>query len=289
MTLLKGEDVSIVPVERRKSSVDHDELSEEEVAKNKPILTKAWRESQWMRVNDAAWRYLMKRVPFIDLSQIDKSFRLHRKMDLLEEVEKKLVLRGCFLNMLAVVNDPDGTFITMHRTFLTNQCTKAPFENAKKQMGGLRKLKGAGINLVTVPESRTIAVGEGIETMLAVAAMHHYQINVRSYLNAGNLSKADIPRSQFDKVIIYADHDMPDRKGRRAGEYYAQKLATRLMEMGFKVEIRLPKSEGTDWADVWMDATNRLGNFCDALLTGVLFHQTDNPYKLIERMLKDKI
>jgi hypothetical protein len=82
---------------------------------------------------------------------------------------------------------------------------------------------------------------------------------------------------------------MPDRKGRRAGEYYAQQLSKRLLEMGFKVEIRLPKTEGTDWADVWMDATNRLGNIRDTLLTNVIQQQTDDPYRLIESMLKDNI
>lgn len=78
---------------------------------------------------------------------------------------------------------------------------------------------------------------------------------------------------------------MPDRKGRRPGEHYAQQLSKRLMEMGFIVEIRPTEIEGTDWADVWMDTVNRLGNIRDSLLTNVIQQQMDDPYSLIKNML----
>ena len=55
--------------------------------------------------------------------------------------------------------------------------------------------------------------------------------------------------------------------------------------MGFKVEIRLPTKEGEDWADVWMHATQRLGNIMNALLTIVIQCQSDAPYKVIQEML----
>ncbi|MET3119821.1 hypothetical protein AAKU64_004068 [Undibacterium sp. GrIS 1.8] len=147
----------------------------------------------------------------------------------------------------------------------------------------------AGTSIVTNPESRVLAVGEGFETMLTVATAHQYQINVRSYLNAGNLAKADILKSDFDKVIIYADHDKFDPiRNYRPGTHYAQQLARRLMEMGFKVEIRLPDVEKTDWADVWMSATNQLGNITNTLLTRCIQQKSDHPFLVIDQMLKEK-
>lgn len=286
---LSGKDVAIVPIAKRQALPPVNELSPTEVRWNKRLLEQAWTQSFWMRRNDACWRYLCNRVPFVDLTRVDRAIRLHRKMELWDKKDGKRFLVGIFPTMLAVVTDPAGPVITMHRTFLTNNGTKADLEEARMQMGGVRKLKGAATHIVAVPECRTLAVGEGYETMLAVAVAHHYQVNVRSYLNAGNLAQADIPRAEFDKVIIYADHDKIDvKRGHRPGTHAAEALAKRLIEMGFSVEIRLPKVECTDWADVWMAATNQLGNLIDRLVTRCLQEESDDPFKIIAQMLEEK-
>jgi len=113
--------------------------------------------------------------------------------------------------MIGRAVDSNEQPITLHRTYLTPQGTKAPVEEVKKQMKGIRKLDGAAIRVVEVPESRTLGLTEGIETGLAVATGYRYRINVWSMLNCVNLSLADIPKGRFDKIIIFADHDKIDK------------------------------------------------------------------------------
>ena len=288
-SMLKGKEYVSSPVKRNYiTPVFSDELTAEEVQKNKAKLKKTWRESSWMKRNDAAWRYLQNRVPLVDLTRIDQSVRLHLKMEVWTVENLKPVSKGFFPTKLTIVTDNQGNFVKFHRTFLTNNGTKIPFGEAKQQMAGLKKLNGDFVKIVTVPLSRTIAVGEGYETMLAVAVAHNYQINVRSYIDVGNLAKAMFSRNDFDKVIIYADHDKYNEKQKcRPGTRGAELLSTRLKEMGFEVEIRLPKVEKTDWADVWLEASLRIDHLLNRLVTRCVQLNSDDPFKIIEILLAE--
>ena len=266
------------------------DLTPKEIEKNRRHLKKALRESKWMKRNDAAWRYLANRVPLVDLSKIDKTLRLHLKMEFWMKEDDKSVMKGLFPTMLQVVTDNEGNFVKFHRTYLTNHGTKVPFGEAKQQMGGLKKLTGDFVNIVSVPTCRTIAVGEGYETMLAVAVAHNYQINTRSYIDAGNLAKATFSREKIDKVIIYADHDKyNERQKCRPGTRAAERLSSRLKELGFEVEIRIPKVEKTDWADVWVDATSRIDNLTNRLVTRCIQLNSDDPFKVIDQLLAESL
>ena len=171
-----------------------------------------------------------------------------------EEEGGRFVKRGTFPVMVARAVDGNRRPITLHRTYLTAQGAKAPVADPKKQMKGIRKLDGAAIRLVEVPESRTLGLTEGLENGLAVATAYRYRINVWSLLNCVNLSLADIPAGRFDKIIIFADHDKVNEKtGFRPGEHYAKVLKSRLGELGYDVVIKIPPSEGTDFADLWKD------------------------------------
>ena len=156
--------------------------------------------------------------------------------------------------MVARAVDSTERPITLHRTYLTSKGDKAPLEDPKKQMKGIRKLDGAAIRLLEVPQSRTLGLTEGIETGLAVATGYKYRISVWSLLNCGNLALADIPPGRFDKIIIFADHDRMDlKKEYRPGSHFAALLKARLEGMGYQVEIKLPQKEGADFADVWFE------------------------------------
>jgi len=142
----------------------------------------------------------------------------------------------------------------LHRTYLTSAGTKAPFEKVKKQMKGVRKLRGAAIRVCEVPESRELAVCEGIETAWAIATAKRYKVNVWSMLNCHNIGCADIPDGRFDSVVIYADHDkLHPKHNYRPGEHYAKMLQEKLQARGIPCEIKIPTVEGTDFADIWVD------------------------------------
>ncbi|MBK4736011.1 DUF7146 domain-containing protein [Noviherbaspirillum pedocola] len=238
------------------------ELTEKEVAQNRKRLKQAESGARAIKPGDPVWQYLSKRVPGGDLRRLSPYIRFNPSMEFYEDevvkvgpdrYDTKSVCRGRFPVMLAKVIDSERKGVTMHRTYLTPQGEKAPFEMVKKQMAGIRKLKGEAIPVCETPGSRVLGVCEGIETAWAVATAYRYSINVWALLNCVNLSVADIPDGKFDKVIIFADHDKIDPvTGHRPGEHRAAMLKEKLEARGIACEIRKPPKEGTDFADEWM-------------------------------------
>jgi putative DNA primase/helicase len=235
------------------------DFSPEQVKKNRCKLIEVSAGSIQLTGNDPVSLYLRKRVPGCDLSKISQDIRIHPGLKFFQEGDGgRFINRGTFPTMVARAIDAAGRPITLHRTYLTSKGDKAPLDDPKKQMKGIRKLDGAAIRVVDVPESRTLGLAEGIETSIAVATGYRYGINVWSMLNCVNLSLADIPEGRFDKIIIFADHDLFDtKKGYRPGEHFAEKLKERLEAKGYEVEVRIPKEEGTDFADVWLSISDQ--------------------------------
>ena len=65
------------------------------------------------------------------------------------------------------------------------------------------------------------------------------------------------PPEGVKEVVIWADRDLPDRKGRKAGQDAAKALQARLWEKGIQASIRIPDAPSSgpdkslDWADVY--------------------------------------
>lgn len=256
MQLLKDGSNSVTgeaPIKR--FTFEEAEFSPAQVEKNRVKLQNTWSPAVLPTQKDALTKYLSARVPGIDMSKLSAEIRFHRGLDFYrEEDDGSFVKMGRYPVMLGRVVDAQNTPITLHRTYLTPEGTKAPFEDAKKQMKGIRKLNGAAIRLIDVPSSRTLGVVEGIETGLAVAAASRYRFSIWSLLNCTNLALADLPEGRFDKVIIFADHDRIDPKKKyRPGEHHAQLLKERLEKLGYEVIIKMPPVEGTDFADIWKE------------------------------------
>ena len=212
-------------------------------------LKHTWEAAQPLTHHNAAGRYLMKRVPGLDLSKLGCMLRFHAGMNYWSDFGK--VDGGRHPVLLAKVKDAACEPVTLHRTYLSQDAGKAAVESPKKLMSGVRKLNGASIRL-NKSESRVLAITEGIETGLAVLAAHDYQITVWSLVFANNLAVADIPAGRFDRVVIYADHDKLDPvHGYRPGEQNATLLLAKLQAMGIEAEIVLPPVEGEDFADMW--------------------------------------
>lgn len=210
-------------------------------------LIKAWRSSfSGQGAVEPVARYLGSRG--LVLPALPEGLRFHPSLPFFDEDGKRI---GRYPAMLAVVSRPDGKPVSMHRTYLDRQgrklCVKGSDGEplpAKRLMKATEPLSGSAIRLYEAGE--TLAVAEGIETALAVHVMTG--LPVWAGISASILKKMVIP-ADVRRVEIFADHDLPDRDGRRAGQDAAAFLAERLVEEGREVVTHLPQVEGTDFLD----------------------------------------
>lgn len=157
--------------------------------------------------------------------------------------------------ILSLVSDVAGKAITIHRTFLTEDGQKAPVAFPKKLMRFPKRntLTGGAIRLVEL-DSSILAVAEGLETALSV--MEGTGLPVWCVFNA-NLLEKFIPPVSVEKVLIFADKDLPTKQHPSGhGQEAAKKLVQRLWQMNIKASLAIPAGDipqgmkSLDWNDV---------------------------------------
>lgn len=142
--------------------------------------------------------------------------------------------------LLAKMVSPDAKTWTVHRTFLDRDGRKAKVPTVRKLMPGSVP-RGGAVRLASSAE--TMGIAEGIETALAASML--FEVPVWSALNAGNLVHW-VPPPTARNIIVFGDNDPSF-----TGHYSAYALAHRLSSEGYHVEVRIPETEATDWADEW--------------------------------------
>lgn len=181
------------------------------------------------------------------LSYIPKGLRFHPNMIYTRDDESKVNLPA----MLGMVQAPDGSGVTIHRTYLDPETgKKAAVERPKMLMSkpSTKSMKGAAIRLATV-YGDVMGVAEGIET--SIAAIEATGIPVWATV-AAHFMEQFMPPDHVKRVIIFADKDLSN-----TGQSSAQKLVERLWAMDVKASIELPPSlipegaKGIDWLDEW--------------------------------------
>ncbi|UIF89402.1 toprim domain-containing protein [Cupriavidus sp. UYPR2.512] len=230
-------------------------------------LRNTWESSLPFTEDSPVWKYLSHRVPGLRIEWLGPDVRYHPGLTYRNSDGK---YKGRFPVMLQrLVAGGDKLARTLQRLYLTPEGQKVPFVDekgksaAKKQMpspdgpaGGSTRLNNA--------VSRTLALTEGSETGFAVVAKHENKIEVRSMLDCGNLSRADIDWCRYDTIFIYADRDREQEKRAlkgedgeggvikiRPGEYHAGILAEKLRTMGKRVIVIASVQEGVDFCDIW--------------------------------------
>lgn len=146
--------------------------------------------------------------------------------------------------MIAMVSDIAGNPVTLHRTFLTLEGTKANGvgRSARKLMPGPLP-DSVAIRLSfdwDQYQSKVLGVAEGIETALSVR--HIFGIQCWSLINSAMMAKWN-PPDGVEKVIIFGDNDKSF-----VGQAAAYKLANRLSGK-LSIEVKIPDQVG-DWNDV---------------------------------------
>ena len=193
-----------------------------------------------------AERYLLNRG--IPLASISRRLRFHPALTYSEKVDGRWRRVGSFPAMVAPIQLPDGLGVCLHRTYLSEQGTKAKVGSPKKMTMRSALSRGGAIRLFT-PRG-VLAVAEGIETALAVRAATG--LPAWAAVSATLMESLEVPEGVHE-VHIFADKDENGR-GRRAAEV----LAKRLRRAGIEGAIHLPTgrvpegSKGIDWLDVYV-------------------------------------
>ena len=131
--------------------------------------------------------------------------------------------------------------IALHRTYLKADGSDKADILPNKMMFG--QVKGGAVNIASA--GSVLIVAEGIETALSIYVST--KIPTWACLSASNLTTIDIPPVNITpKIIIAADND-------RAGIRAANKLAIRLLDNGYKVNIAIP-AKNQDFNDLLKEA-----------------------------------
>ncbi|MBF0400649.1 MAG: toprim domain-containing protein, partial [Magnetococcales bacterium] len=158
-------------------------------------------------------------------------------------------LLGNFPANVAKIQNLAGATVALHRTYLSENGTKADVPEPKKITTPICQgaTRGAAVRLYHAED--TLSVAEGIETSFAVRLGTGEP--VWSTINAGGMAALQLP-IKIRTVNIWADKD---RSG--TGQRAAESLAQRLVKEGRIVRIVTPSgaipdgSKSLDWLDVW--------------------------------------
>ena len=152
----------------------------------------------------------------------------------------------CWPALLAAITNPGGELIATHRTFLARDGSgKAPLDEPRMSVG---PIWGGAVYLD--PIAPEMLVAEGIET--AASAGRLFKLPAIAAVSCGNLERHLSLPPEIRSILIAADNDPPDQRGKRPGQDPARAAARRWTAEGRRVRIKVPKVEGTDYNDVLM-------------------------------------
>jgi len=155
--------------------------------------------------------------------------------------------------IVTMVCDSTGRPSTIHRTYLTDNGTKAPVPSPKKMMRHCADNLFGAMRIAVQGNSKVLAVTEGIETALAV--MSAFNVPTWAAGNAYLLENFVPPKGV--NVVIFTDKDLPSKQHPEGhGQGSAKSLLKRLWSEGTKASIKIPVQDipqgmkSVDWLDV---------------------------------------
>ncbi|MEO0464851.1 MAG: toprim domain-containing protein [Pseudomonadota bacterium] len=144
--------------------------------------------------------------------------------------------RARFLPAMIASVSLDGGPIAVHRTFLSHSGnTQASFAKPKRALGSLGE---AAVRLLAPAEGR-LGLAEGIESAMSAYAL----TGIPTWATLGNerFGLVAIPES-VSELHLFVDHDA-------GGELAAKRGRAAYLREERHIQVRLPKSRGTDWND----------------------------------------
>lgn len=141
--------------------------------------------------------------------------------------------------MVGIIRDVGGNVVCAHRTFLLDG-KKAPINAPRKIMTPIGTVNGSAIRLF--PLASHIGIAEGIETALWAAKL--FKIPVWAVISANGIKAFELPQ-EITEVTVFGDNDL-----NFVGQHSAFYIAMSLFKKGITVQVSIPETPGTDWADV---------------------------------------
>ncbi|MFT3815716.1 MAG: toprim domain-containing protein [Acidovorax sp.] len=208
------------------------------------LARRIWDEAMPVTRGDEVDRYLCGRGLGLDV--YPAALRFHPRLGYYErDGSGKSRKVAEYAAMLARIDGPDGQLLSLHRTYLHNG-RRANLADAKKVLSS--GINGGAIRLFEPTD--TLAVGEGIETSLAVRLLKN--LPVWGGLSAGNLERLWLPDT-VRHVLIFGDNDTNADFDGQASAYALARRIRKEARHGIEreVEVHIPRKPGADWADVW--------------------------------------
>lgn len=193
-----------------------------------------------------AQMYLMRR----GIKDTELLGRLHESLRYVPALEYRYEdgRTANFPAIVAAVRAPDGSLVSVHRTYLSQTGFKADVEVPKKMMPlpDGSTLNGAAIRLG--PVRSLIGVAEGIETALSVQTATG--LTCWSTVSAYGMSVFEPPEGT-KIVLIWADKDQSET-GIKAARTLMRRLAERgVLGIIMSIDKEIPgNAKGIDWNDV---------------------------------------
>lgn len=205
-----------------------EQRSEQDSEQKREWCRKTWAETMDITPDDAAGRYLTKRL---GLADYPKALRFH-PMLWHKDAGK------AFPGLVCRIINGDGEVVGLHRTFLDGEGGKAKLEKAKMAYVWKRQ-EGSALRLGA--SDSIMGITEGLET--AIAAQKRFSVPCWAAISAIGMFNW-IPPHNTKTVYVFGDNDASF-----TGQAAAYGLASRLKKRGLAVEVRIPEQQGKDWAD----------------------------------------
>jgi len=188
-------------------------------------MKKLWKESMPVTPGDPVWLYLERRCG--DPSGVRQDIRFHPAL-------KHSVDGGLHPAMLAMMGWDGKRYSGIHRTYLDANGQKAQVDPVRMSYGDVGAVRLG-------PVLERLGIAEGIET--AACASKIFGLPVWSAICANGLIAWEPPEG-VKSVVVFGDND-----DNYTGQAAAFALAKRLRISGLEVEVQIPGTVGTDWAD----------------------------------------
>jgi len=144
--------------------------------------------------------------------------------------------------MMAMVEHAQRGPVAVHATYLRPDGSGKADIPKKQQKASFGPIKGGAVRLGIPRAGEWLAVGEGTETTLSVAAA--CAMPGWAALSAGGIRSLVLSR-EATHVVICADHDASG-----VGERVARDAAARWLAEGRRVKLALPPRAGIDFNDI---------------------------------------